>query len=112
MKPYLNPILLQPAESFTCVEWKVPEHNNPTPSNFSFQLEYLLVAIEQSRGTAYVGDHIEPFRDGDVFLFGPKLPVTWRHHAKKTRPIRQIITASFDKNFASHAFHAPEAEEI
>ncbi len=112
MKAFLNPIALKPAESFTCVEWKVPDHDNPAPSTFSFQLEYLLVAVDKSRGTAYVGDHVRPFRDGDIFLFGPKLPLSWTHHAMKTQPVRHIITATFDENFSRHAFQPPEAEPI
>src|SRR5476649_1288863 len=108
MKAQLNQILLRPSESFTCVEWK--RHSDKVAPSFGlgFHLEHLLVATVESRGTVYVGDNIGPFRDGEILLLGPEVPVYWVQHLDENRPIH-IVTATFDERFAGGAFEMPEA---
>jgi len=39
--------------------------------------EYELHLIVETRGKAFVGDHIGDFKAGDLFMTGPKLPHNW-----------------------------------
>ena len=40
--------------------------------------EYQLNVILKGRGTRYIGDHMKPFKEGDLVLTGPNLPHVWR----------------------------------
>ncbi len=108
---HLNPIQLEPSESFTCVDWKVPRPKEYSTA-LSFHLDHLLVASLAARGTVYVGDNIEPFRDGEILLLGPKVPVYWMRHPDENRPIQHVVTATFGERFAGGVFEMPEAEKI
>ena len=41
--------------------------------------EYQLNVILKGRGTRYIGDHMKPFKEGDLVLTGPNLPHVWRN---------------------------------
>lgn len=40
--------------------------------------EYQLNVILKGKGTRYIGDHMKPFKEGDLVLTGPNLPHVWR----------------------------------
>jgi AraC-like DNA-binding protein len=52
-----------------CPYLEVPWHFHP---------EAEIIYIEKGSGTRFVGDHSEPFGEGDIGLIGPNLPHVWR----------------------------------
>jgi len=54
------------------------EHGWPTElCRWHAHEEYELHLIVETRGKAFVGDHIGDFRSGDLFMTGPNLPHNW-----------------------------------
>jgi AraC-like DNA-binding protein len=51
----------------------VPWHYHP---------ETEIIFIEKSTGTRFVGDHSEPFAEGDIGLMGSNLPHVWQNDAE------------------------------
>ena len=45
---------------------------------FHFHPETEIMYMEKGSGTRFVGDHSEPFSQGDICLIGPNLPHVWR----------------------------------
>lgn len=46
--------------------------------NWHFHSEYQLFIVLKGSGTRFIGDHVEPFKAGDLVLTGPNLPHLWR----------------------------------
>lgn len=46
--------------------------------NWHFHAEYQLFIVNEGTGTRFVGDHVSPFKTGDLVLTGPDLPHLWR----------------------------------
>jgi AraC-like DNA-binding protein len=63
--------------------------------------EYELTYIVQGQGKRFVGDHIEPFKAGDLVLMGPNLPHFWRndeaYYAPDNEQIAEAIVIQFDQ---------------
>lgn len=57
-----------------------------------FHPEYQLVVILKGRGTRYIGDHIKPFKEGDMVLTGPNLPHVWRSDNAYFDPANDLDT--------------------
>lgn len=81
--PILQPMVLREAESFVCRRCR----SNPRVSHESFDApyhfhpEYELILVENSHGTRYVADSIEPYRPGDLVFIGANVPHVFdRHH--------------------------------
>ncbi|MBL0740964.1 AraC family transcriptional regulator [Chryseolinea lacunae] len=47
-------------------------------ANWHFHPEYQLFVVLKGTGTRFIGDHVAPFREGDVVFTGPDLPHLWR----------------------------------
>ena len=60
--------------AFECSLLEAP-HFDP---NWHFHSEYQLFTVMKGTGTRFIGDHVEPFRPGDLVLTGPNLPHLWR----------------------------------
>lgn len=50
-------------------------HFNP---NWHFHPEFQLSYIAEGKGTRFIGDHLQDFKEGDLVLTGPNLPHLWR----------------------------------
>lgn len=46
--------------------------------NWHFHNEFQISFVVKGKGTRFVGDHVEPFDEGDLVLTGPNLPHLWR----------------------------------
>lgn len=51
------------------------QHFDP---NWHFHSEFQLFIVMQGSGTRFIGDHVQPFKPGDLVLTGPNLPHLWR----------------------------------
>jgi AraC-like DNA-binding protein len=46
--------------------------------NWHFHSECQLFMVLKGRGTRFIGDHMQPFKEGDMVFTGPNLPHLWR----------------------------------
>lgn len=46
--------------------------------NWHFHSECQLFVVLKGRGTRFIGDHMKPFKEGDMVFTGPNLPHLWR----------------------------------
>lgn len=60
--------------AFECKRLRAPWFD----PNWHFHSEYQLFIVLQGTGTRFIGDHVSPFRAGDLVLTGPNLPHLWR----------------------------------
>jgi len=74
MKPQLLKVPQNPLSSFSVRQDKVPYINN----KWHYHVEAELIHFKNGRGTQFIGDHIQNFKDGDVVLVGSNLPHYWR----------------------------------
>jgi len=47
--------------------------------NWHFHTEYQLFVVLKGRGTRFIGDHMQNFREGDMVFTGPDLPHLWKN---------------------------------
>src|SRR5690606_1908661 len=47
--------------------------------NWHFHTEYQLFGVLKGRGTRFIGDHMQNFREGDMVFTGPDLPHLWKN---------------------------------
>jgi len=47
-------------------------------SNWHFHSEFQLFVVLRGTGTRFIGDHVKPFKEGDLVFTGPDLPHLWR----------------------------------
>lgn len=65
---------LTPKETFVFKDLTGPFFN----PNWHFHPEFQISYIVKGKGTRFVGDHVEPFDEGDLVFTGPNLPHLWR----------------------------------
>lgn len=95
--------------SFTA---KVNENSNFLKV-WHYHPELELVVILKSKGTCFIGDGIEKFEKGDVFLIGKNTPHMWLNHEsyfeKDSKLIAKSIAIHFKIDFlGAHFFETPE----
>lgn len=73
MDPDLELVQVRDDQSF-----KIWSHGYPYRTvRWHFHPEYELHLVTATEGNCYIGDHIGPFRTGDLVLVGPNLPHNW-----------------------------------
>jgi AraC-like DNA-binding protein len=73
LEPDLELVQIRGDQSF-----KIWSHGYPYRTvRWHFHPEYELHLVTATEGDRYVGDHIEPFRVGDLVFVGPNLPHNW-----------------------------------
>ncbi len=65
---------ISPDRAFECSRLEAPYFD----PNWHFHSEYQLFIVLKGTGTRVVGDHVHPFKSGDLVLTGPDLPHVWR----------------------------------
>lgn len=62
------------------------------PFHWHYHPEAELTVIIEGRGLRFVGDSVEPFREGDCVLIGPDCPHSWSAAPRRGRTVRaQVI---------------------
>ena len=74
MKIFIEKLPLNDGNSFFARTCKTPAFETP----YHQHNEYELMVIKKSTGTAFVGDFIGDYQQGDVYLHGSNLPHWYR----------------------------------
>nr|WP_241265114.1 AraC family transcriptional regulator [Algoriphagus aestuariicola] len=85
--------------------------------NWHFHSEYQLFVVLKGRGTRFIGDHMQNFKEGDMVLTGPNLPHLWKndkaYHIPENRMETHGIVIYFPDNFLNNSvFQLDEFETI
>ncbi|GAB3777654.1 AraC family transcriptional regulator [Spirosoma horti] len=93
---------------FELLYFDAPWHYHP---------EYELTYIVKSHGRRFVGDHVEPFQQGDLVLLGPDLPHFWRNDDEFYQPDSmypaESIVVQFPASFTERGLASiPEAAMV
>lgn len=75
---------------------------NPT---WHFHPEFQISYIIEGRGTRFVGDHVQPFQEGDLTLMGPNVPHLWRSDDPYFEKDSQLSTRGLVVYFDHHLFN-------
>lgn len=90
--------------AFEC-HWLHAPHFDP---NWHFHSEYQLFIVTKGTGTRCIGDHVQPFKPGDLVLTGPNLPHLWRSDPEYFEGDSQLwtegIVVYFPRDFFSNPF--------
>jgi len=60
--------------------------------NWHFHSEYQLFLVLKGTGTRFIGDHVGPFRQGELILTGPNLPHLWRSDHEYFEGLANTVT--------------------
>ncbi|WP_111669786.1 AraC family transcriptional regulator [Algoriphagus litoralis] len=85
--------------------------------NWHFHSEYQLFVVLKGRGTRFIGDHMQTFKEGDMVLTGPDLPHLWKNDKAYHNPDNNLsvqgIVIYFPDNFLNNSvFSLVEFESI
>ncbi len=76
--------------------------------NWHFHSEYQLFIVLKGTGTRFIGDHVHPFKPGDVVFTGPNLPHLWRSDMEYFEGDKQLTTEGivvyFPEDFLGNPF--------
>ena len=71
--------------------------------NWHFHPEYQIFMVSKGSGTRFIGDHVQPFKKGEITFTGPDLPHLWRSDTKGPTQKNDIraegIVVYFQDNF-------------
>lgn len=60
--------------------------------NWHFHPEYQLFLVIKGTGTRFIGDHVSPFREGDLVFTGPNLPHLWQSDHEYFENNQELVT--------------------
>jgi AraC-like DNA-binding protein len=112
MKPPLqkSPI---PQEHAFIIRHLKENHFDP---NWHFHSEFQVFTVLKGTGTRFIGDHVSPFKPGEVVVTGPNLPHLWRNHHEYFESkglVAEGIVIYFHENFLGSEFlHRKEMHRI
>jgi AraC-like DNA-binding protein len=76
--------------------------------NWHFHPEYQLFLALKGTGTRFIGDHVSPFKEGDLVFTGPNLPHLWQSDHEYFMEDQGLITEGiviyFPENFLGKDF--------
>lgn len=113
MKPHLLKIPLNPEHSFN-VRYDIVSHFYKM---WHFHQEVELVFIIKGSGLQFIGDHIHPFKPGDLIMFGSELPHLWRSddiylQPNATDKLEAIVLHFAPDCFGNNFFELAENKQI
>jgi AraC-like DNA-binding protein len=98
--------------SFLYKSWECEYFDKP----WHFHKEYELVLINKSEGARFIGDKVDPFKNGDIFLIGPNIPHLFRNserYYKKKGLVAKSIFIHFTDDFLGKPFFdLPEMQMV
>lgn len=94
--------------AFEC-HWLRAPHFDP---NWHFHSEYQLFIVLKGTGTRCIGDHVQPFKPGDLVLTGPNLPHLWRSDPEYFEGDSQLWTEGIVIYFPRDFFSNPLLQRI
>ncbi len=76
--------------------------------NWHFHPEYQLFLALKGTGTRFIGDHVSPFKEGDLIFTGPNLPHLWQSDHEYFNDDNELMTEGiviyFPENFLGKDF--------
>jgi AraC-like DNA-binding protein len=98
MKPALQKSPISSDRAFE-IKFLKAAHFDP---NWHFHSEYQLFIVLKGTGTRFIGDHVSPFRKGDLVFTGPNLPHLWRSDMEYFEGDEQLGTEGIVVYFHEH----------
>lgn len=113
MKALFEKLMFNEQSSLLVRRFHLPHFDAP----WHYHPEYELTYIVNSHGRRFVGDHVEPFRAGDLVLIGPDLPHFWRndddYYQRNCTQKAESIVVQFPATFTDRGLAAvPEAAAV
>ena len=104
MKPALQKSPISENHAFE-VKYLTAPHFDP---NWHFHSEYQLFFVMKGTGTRFIGDHVSPFKKGDLVFTGPNLPHLWQSDHEYFNGDEKLMTEGiviyFPENFLGSDF--------
>jgi AraC-like DNA-binding protein len=104
MKPALQKSPISDNQAFE-VKHLIAPHFDP---NWHFHSEYQLFLVVKGTGTRFIGDHVSPFKKGDLVFTGPNLPHLWQSDHEYFKDDQDLNTEGiviyFPQNFLGEDF--------
>jgi AraC-like DNA-binding protein len=104
MKPALQKSPISENHAFE-VKYLTAPHFDP---NWHFHSEYQLFVVMKGTGTRFIGDHVSPFKKGDLVFTGPNLPHLWQSDHEYFNGDKELMTEGiviyFPENFLGNDF--------
>jgi AraC-like DNA-binding protein len=88
MKTALQKSPISPDYAFE-VKHLIAPHFDP---NWHFHAEYQLFVVLKGTGTRFIGDHVTPFKPGNVVFTGPNIPHLWQSDPEYYEGDKQLWT--------------------
>lgn len=112
MRAQLEKITPKRDRSFLLAERELPRFDAP----WHFHPELELTLIVSSRGQRFVGDSVEPFREGDLVLLGPNLPHFWHNpepsSGRLLTPAHSVVAQFLPESWGDAFWTMPECARI
>lgn len=114
MKPVLYSFPKTGRESFSVqIEDDIPHFYDV----LHYHPEWQITLIKESVGTRFIGDSIERFSAGDIFMIGPNLPHVFRNDKtfyEEGSDLRASFVSMYlnDSSFGTEFFHLPETRHL
>lgn len=103
MKAPLRKTPIAKSRSFECYHLCEPFFD----PDWHFHPEYQIFTVLKGSGTRFVGDHVGPFKEGEVVFTGPNLPHLWRsdpEYFHQDDLYTEGIVVYFHPDFLSESF--------
>lgn len=107
MKPFVEKLPLSQNTSFVARTYRTPHFE----VSWHQHIEYELILFTEGEGTAFIGNHIGPFKTDDIFFLGSNLPHTFQKAHKEL--ITSAVVVQFTDHFWGTDFmHLPECKSL
>ena len=104
MKSALQKSPIPDSHAFLVKELKEPFFDH----QWHFHPEFQLFMVLEGTGTRFIGDHVQPFKEGDMVFTGPNLPHLWRSDHKYFKATEELkvhgIVIYFHEDFFGKEF--------